>query len=194
MSFLRLSPALSPHLHPTWAEEREENGDTHEGASSGASAPRRLLCEAVASRVRVSFCLLPSLTTTSPLLLTPSAGRPYPCSSLRSPAPAQGLLPRLVPPRLHDPPTTEESKWEWRDRGKQVGVEEEGVGGDGWCKLDAARREPQECASTVAIRVGNTNLYWRGAFCHGLKGVSTYDISGHVDETPLVSAPKLNRN
>jgi hypothetical protein len=39
-----------------------------------------------------------------------------------------------------------------------------------------------------------------GDFCHGscyqpgLKGVSTHGISGHVDETPLVPAPKLNRD
>jgi hypothetical protein len=28
----------------------------------------------------------------------------------------------------------------------------------------------------------------------GLKGVSTHGISGYVDETPLVLAPKLNRD
>jgi hypothetical protein len=38
-----------------------------------------------------------------------------------------------------------------------------------------------------------------GGFCHGscyqprLKGVSTHGISGHIDETHLVPAPKLNQ-
>jgi hypothetical protein len=40
----------------------------------------------------------------------------------------------------------------------------------------------------------------RQPFCHGwlyqwkLKGVSPATISGHVDERPLVPAPKLNRD
>jgi hypothetical protein len=53
------------------------------------------------------------------------------------------------------------------------------------------------CQSLITIRSDHPPVLGRSGpqscYQSGLKGLSTHGISGHVDETPLVLAPKLNQ-